>query len=163
MTILGSISGVRPTATAMAKKKASDQFPLVNPLMKNTSGTMTRTNRRISHVNFAMPLSKALSSGCSDNLSAMPPRYVSLPVATTTSVAQPLSTLAGCRFNLHSAYGVVLLLGVMCFHYAHQARGSARTKANVAEIGQRKLLANTAGRETSNTSDANQPRRENSG
>ena len=40
-TIMGSISGVSPTATARAKKNASFQSPLVSPLMTKTSGTMT--------------------------------------------------------------------------------------------------------------------------
>ena len=40
-TIIGSISGVRPTATARAKKKASFQSCFVSPLMRNTSGTIT--------------------------------------------------------------------------------------------------------------------------
>ena len=51
VTIIGSISGVRPTATATAKKKASPQLPLVRPLMTKTSGTMTRMKRSISQVN----------------------------------------------------------------------------------------------------------------
>ena len=50
-TIIGSISGVRPTATAIAKKKASFQLCLVSPLMRNTSGTMTSMKRIISQVN----------------------------------------------------------------------------------------------------------------
>ena len=58
VTIMGSISGVMPTATAMAKKKASVQLCLVRPLIRKTSGTMTSMNRIISHVNRAMPLSK---------------------------------------------------------------------------------------------------------
>src|ERR1035437_915592 len=37
-TIIGSISGVRPTATAIAKKKASFQSCLVKPLMRKTRG-----------------------------------------------------------------------------------------------------------------------------
>jgi hypothetical protein len=41
-TIMGSISGVIPTATAIAKKNAPAQSPLVSPLMTNTSGTITR-------------------------------------------------------------------------------------------------------------------------
>ena len=41
VTIIGSISGVSPTATARAKKKASFQSPLVSPLMTKTRGTMT--------------------------------------------------------------------------------------------------------------------------
>ena len=41
-TIIGSISGVRPTATANAKKNASFQFAcFVSPLMRNTRGTIT--------------------------------------------------------------------------------------------------------------------------
>src|ERR1039458_10519982 len=37
-TIIGSISGVRPTATASEKKNASFQSCLVRPLMTKTSG-----------------------------------------------------------------------------------------------------------------------------
>lgn len=40
-TIIGSISGVRPTATAIAKKKAPFQSCLVRPLIKKTNGTIT--------------------------------------------------------------------------------------------------------------------------
>ncbi len=36
-TIIGIISGVKPTATAMAKRKASSQLPLLIPLIKNTN------------------------------------------------------------------------------------------------------------------------------
>ena len=50
VTIIGSISGVSPTATAMAKKKASAQLPLVSPLMTKTRGTITSMNRSISQV-----------------------------------------------------------------------------------------------------------------
>ena len=49
-TIIGSISGVRPTATARAKKKASIQSCFVRPLMRNTSGTITSMKRIISQV-----------------------------------------------------------------------------------------------------------------
>src|SRR4029078_6298440 len=39
VTIMGSISGVRPTATATANNSASSQLPLVRPLMtKNRRG-----------------------------------------------------------------------------------------------------------------------------
>ncbi len=37
-TIIGSISGVRPTATARAKRNASIQSPLVRPLIRKTTG-----------------------------------------------------------------------------------------------------------------------------
>ena len=38
VTIIGSISGVRPTATATANSSASSQLPLVRPLITKTSG-----------------------------------------------------------------------------------------------------------------------------
>ena len=74
VTIIGSISGVRPTATATAKKKACIQLPLVRPLMRNTSGTITSMKRSMSQVNWAMPRSKAVCAGCSWRDSAMLPR-----------------------------------------------------------------------------------------
>ena len=51
VTIIGSISGVKPTATANAKKKACIQLPLVKPLMTNTNGTITSMKRSMSQVN----------------------------------------------------------------------------------------------------------------
>ena len=45
VTIIGSISGVRPTATEMANRNASSQSPLVRPLMKNTTGNKGRILR----------------------------------------------------------------------------------------------------------------------
>ncbi len=41
VTITGSISGVKPTAVAIAKIKALNQSPLVKPLIKNTRGAIT--------------------------------------------------------------------------------------------------------------------------
>ena len=58
VTIIGNISGVSPTATAMAKRKASSQLWPKNPLMRNTAGTMTAMNRIISQVNLLTPRSK---------------------------------------------------------------------------------------------------------
>ncbi len=74
VTIMGSISGVRPTATASAKKKASPQSPLVRPLMRNTSGTMTSMKRIISQVNLRTPLSKLVSTCWPTRALAIPPR-----------------------------------------------------------------------------------------
>ena len=54
-TIMGSISGVRPTATAIAKKKALFQSCLVNPLMRKTSGTITAMSRIMSQVKRLRP------------------------------------------------------------------------------------------------------------
>ena len=61
VTIIGSISGVNPTATATANKSASSQSPLVRPLIRSTAGTMTSMNRIISQVKRLMPLSKLVS------------------------------------------------------------------------------------------------------
>ena len=74
VTIIGSISGVRPTATATAKKNAWVQLPLVRPLMTNTSGTITNMKRKSSQVNFEMSRSKAVWGGWTESDSAIPPR-----------------------------------------------------------------------------------------
>ena len=71
---MGSISGVRPTATARAKKKASIQLCFVSPLMRNTSGTMTSMKRIISQVNRVTPWSKLVSTFWPTMAWAMPPR-----------------------------------------------------------------------------------------
>ncbi len=52
---MGSISGVRPTATAIAKKNALFQSCLVNPLMRKTRGTMTAMSWIMSQVKRLRP------------------------------------------------------------------------------------------------------------
>ncbi len=74
VTIIGSISGVRPTATATAKKKASPHEPFVRPLIRKTSGTITAMKPSMSIVKRAMPRSNAVGGSCSWSASAMPPR-----------------------------------------------------------------------------------------
>ena len=76
VTIIGSISGVRPTATATANSNASSQLPLVRPLMRKTSGTITTMKRIISQVNRVMPLSKLVSTRCSAIALATRPKAV---------------------------------------------------------------------------------------
>ena len=61
VTIIGSISGVRPTATATANSSASSQLPSVTPLITNTRGAITRMNPSINQVKRVMPLSKLVS------------------------------------------------------------------------------------------------------
>ena len=53
------------TATATAKRKASSQFPLERPLIKNTRGTITSMKRSMSQVNWEMPRSNAVCVDCS--------------------------------------------------------------------------------------------------
>lgn len=94
LTIIGSISGVRPTATASANVSALSQSPLVSPLIMNTTGTMTNMKRISSQLTLATPRSKLVSIRLwLTTLRASEPRYVSSPVATTTAVAVPLTTL----------------------------------------------------------------------
>jgi hypothetical protein len=62
VTTIGSISGVRPTATAIAKRKASFQSPLTNPFSRKTTGTMTNMNRISTQVTRLTPLSKLVSA-----------------------------------------------------------------------------------------------------
>src|SRR5665213_2458037 len=112
-TIIGSISGVKPTATANAKKKASFQScvftPLMlcvfRPLMRKTNGTMTAMKRSMSQVNFLMPLSKLVSIIWVDMLLAIVPKYVCAPVSTTKAWAEPLSTLVPRKQRLDCSSG----------------------------------------------------------
>src|SRR4029453_13688339 len=102
-TIVGSISGVSPTATATAKKNASFQSCLVSPLITKTSGTMTAMKRIMSQVNRATPWSKAGGIGAPVRVLGMVPRYVLGPVSTTTAVAVPLSTAVPRKQRLLSS------------------------------------------------------------
>ena len=62
VTIIGSISGVRPTATDSANRNASTQSPLVSPLMRSTSGTITSMKRISSQLTLLTPRSKLVSA-----------------------------------------------------------------------------------------------------
>jgi len=92
-TIIGSISGVSPTATARAKKNASCQLCLVRPLIRNTTGTITAMNRIMSQVKRLMPRSNAVSGAARAMPWAIAPKRVRPPVSTTTAVPVPLCTL----------------------------------------------------------------------
>ena len=74
VTIIGSISGVSPTATDIAKMKASIQSPLVMPLTRNTIGTIISIKRMSNRLTLVMPLSKAVAARCPATLLAIVPR-----------------------------------------------------------------------------------------
>ena len=74
VTIIGSISGVRPTATERAKKKASPQFPLLTPLIRNTAGAMTIMKRSSSRLTSLIPRSKLVRLRCPVTSLASEPR-----------------------------------------------------------------------------------------
>src|SRR5579864_1205578 len=92
-TIMGSISGVRPTATAIAKKNAAFQSCFVKPLMRKTWGTITAISWIISHVKRLRPRSKLVCTRSPVIELAIEPKYVLAPVVTTVAVAVPLCTL----------------------------------------------------------------------
>ena len=73
-TIIGSISGVSPTATASAKKNACVQSCFVSPLIRNTSGTITAMIRIMSQVKSFTPLSKLVGGSSSVIAPAIAPR-----------------------------------------------------------------------------------------
>ncbi len=92
VTIIGSISGVSPTATATAKSNASNQLPLVRPLIRKTRGTITRIKPNIIQVNRVMPLSKLVKTRRAAIVRATWPKAVRAPVSTTTPQPIPLTT-----------------------------------------------------------------------
>ena len=57
VTIIGSISGVNPTATDSANSTASSQSPFVKPLINNTIGTITNIKRISSFETDCTPFS----------------------------------------------------------------------------------------------------------
>lgn len=76
VTIMGSISGVSPTAMEIPNKNASSQSPLVMPLMKNTSGTMISMKRISTHETALTPLVKLVSTASSATADAIEPNSV---------------------------------------------------------------------------------------
>ena len=60
VTIIGSISGVSPTATDSANRKASPQSLLVKPLISSTIGTITSAKRISSQLTLLTPVWNAV-------------------------------------------------------------------------------------------------------
>ncbi len=111
VTIMGSISGVRPTAMERPNRRASTtQSPLVIPTMKYTAQTMTTINRIMSQVKERTPLSKLVSSRRSASRSAMDPKSVRVPVFITTPRAVPLVTLLPRKQAFDNSHALCLQL-----------------------------------------------------
>ena len=117
VTIIGSISGARPTATETANRKACSQSPLVRPLTMNTSGTITSMKRSTSQMKRLMPWSKAVGTRARVSVPAMAPKRVARPVASTTPVALPLTTLLPMKHTLGSA-SAAASAGVACANFS---------------------------------------------
>ena len=106
VTIIGSISGVRPTATATANNRASSQLPLVRPLITKTRGAITTMKPSISQVNRMMPLSKLVSTRRLAISLATRPKAVRGPVSTTTPQPMPLTMALPMKQILGRSNGV---------------------------------------------------------
>ena len=63
VTIMGSISGVRPTATETANSAASIQLPSEKPFRNSTTGTMTSMKRISTQETALTPFSKVVFGG----------------------------------------------------------------------------------------------------
>jgi len=74
LTIIGSISGVSPTANREREHERFAPIMLAEAVDEKTSGTMTAMNRSMSQVKPDMPLSKLVGGGPSVMALAMPPR-----------------------------------------------------------------------------------------
>ena len=123
MTIIGSISGVSPTATETANSNDCSQLPLLIPLMRNTSGVITMRKRISIQLTLLMPLSKLVSGRAPTMSFAIAPKLVASPVAATTATAVPLTTLVPMKqavsrsrmFCDASAALVAFVGGTACF------------------------------------------------
>ena len=93
VTIIGSISGVSPTATASPKRSAASQSCLVRPTIRKTAATMIAMKRIMSQTNPRIPRSKLVSSLRSVRWTEISPRKVSKPVLTTSARPAPLTTV----------------------------------------------------------------------
>jgi len=72
--IIGSISGVRPTATDSANSSASIQLWLRSPTTRNVIETITTMKRIINQVKSRTPLSKLVASRLDIIFSASEPK-----------------------------------------------------------------------------------------
>ena len=91
-TIIGSSSGVRPTASAIANRKDSSHGLCMKTLTSSTNSTISTVSRMISMPKRRVPISNAVGSAGRLTLSAMSPIAVAVPVRTTRMLALPLTT-----------------------------------------------------------------------
>ena len=93
VTIIGSISGVSPTAMDIANKNAEIQFPFVTPLITNTKGTITSINLISTHETAFTPFVKLVSTDSVAIADVIEPKSVLSPTDTTIAAALPDMTL----------------------------------------------------------------------
>ncbi len=91
-TIMGSSSGVRPTASATENRNVSSRSRFNRALTRNTNSTRKTTTCRIRNPNRRVPRSNSVSGGRASKLVATRPNSVAGPVATMTATPSPLIT-----------------------------------------------------------------------
>lgn len=92
-TTIGSSSGVSPTASATANRKASSSGRCRITLTSSTNSTSSRVIRMIIMPKRCMPISNAVGGGSAWRLLATSPSAVCEPVAMTPTRALPLITV----------------------------------------------------------------------
>ena len=117
-TIMGSISGVRPTATDSANNAACTQSPFAKPLRKSTTGTMPTMNRMSTHDTAFTPFSKFVRTRVSATRRAKAPNSVSLPTAITRARAEPLTTVLPMNARLLHSSGLPPVCGCAAVHFS---------------------------------------------
>ena len=108
VTIIGSISGVRPTATDIANNTACIQLPFVKPFTKSTTGTMISINRIRIQETALTPFSKVVFGAFSFSFFAMAPITVSFPTEITAALALPLITLLPINARFSTSINALL-------------------------------------------------------
>ena len=92
LMIIGSSSGVTPTATALAKIRESKNCLCITKLIRKIMETIKTITFTKSRPNFLTPKVKASASGFFSKLIAIFPNSVLAPVALTCSSPKPETT-----------------------------------------------------------------------
>ncbi|MNC27523.1 hypothetical protein D3C75_756950 [compost metagenome] len=108
VTIIGSISGVKPTATESENSAASHQSPLVKPLISSTTGVITSMKRMSTQLTRLMPFWNAFGSlSCWVTRPASCPNQVLPPVEMIIASAVPLTTLVPIKHSVSHSSGLL--------------------------------------------------------
>ncbi len=110
VVIIGSNSGVRPTASATANNKESSNGLCMYMLIENTKITNRNTIFMIKVLNRIMPCSNSVCGGFFFKLSAMCPYKLLLPVLIASAVALPPITDEPEKTTLSASRGFLGLV-----------------------------------------------------
>ena len=105
VTIIGSSSGVRPTASATANISDSNIGRAKTMFTTSTNSTISIVKRMISMPKRRMPMVNAVAGGFSDRLVARWPSAVLFPVRQIRMVAVPLMTDVPAKTALEAPAG----------------------------------------------------------